>query len=90
MTENVTRISPSEITAVRLTCPSCGLTTEAKVNSLKKLFCDGQCPHCKHEATDGEDAKSFSELRNALKKIAKLEDDFSIQFVLENSTKEIS
>ena len=82
MTEEVTRIFPSEIGSVRLTCRDCGLTTEAKIESLYKLFKNGVCPHCNVRVTDQEDILAFTEFSKALQKLNSTQDAFQTQLVL--------
>ena len=82
MTEEVTRIIPAEIGLVRTTCRECGVTSEAKVESLHKLFANGSCPHCNAMIGDDKDVAAFRELKNVLQKLNSIQDAFDTKFVL--------
>ena len=84
MTETSTRLSPSEITRVRITYPCCDAVAEVPIQKAKLIITTDSCPHCNTDISDSDDRDLFRELQNVMTKLRSKEDKLGIQLVYED------
>jgi hypothetical protein len=86
MVQSVTRFAIDQLTAARVTCCRCKITTELPIDVLRQAMTDdSRCPHCGIIMIRWDATHPLYALQTAMADLRAAEDSIRVEFVIAES-----